>query len=70
MNLNNIIVSLVFERCDECNKKMKEIIMPISDMKAIEEFKIKGRLCQKCAKESKFNDDVITIDLRKRGIIW
>ena len=69
MNLNNIIVSLVFERCDECNKKMKEIIMPISDMKAIQEFKIKGRLCQKCAKESKFNDDVITIDLRKRGII-
>ena len=43
--------------------------MPISDMKAIQEFKIKGRLCQKCAKESKFNDDVITIDLRKRGII-
>ena len=69
MNLNNIIVSLVFERCDECNKKMKEIIMPISDMKAIQEFKIKGRLCQQCAKKSKFNDDVITIDLRKRGII-
>ena len=69
MNLNNAIVSIVFARCDECNKKMKEIIMPISDMKAIQEFKIKGRLCQKCAKESKFNDDVITIDLRKRGII-
>ena len=69
MNLNNVIVSIVFERCDECNKKMKEIIMPISDMKAIQEFKIKGRLCQECAKKSKLNDDIITIDLKRRGII-
>ena len=67
MNLNTI--SYVFDSCTTCNKKMKEILMPMSDMKAIQEFKIKGRLCQKCAKESKFNDDVITIDLRKRGII-
>ena len=70
MNLNNIIVSIVFERCDECHKKMKEIIMPISDMKAIQEFKIKGRLCRKCAIKSKLNDDIITIDLKRRGIIW
>ena len=43
--------------------------MPMSDMKAISEFEKNERLCRKCAKESKFNDDVITIDLRKRGII-
>ena len=68
MNLNTIFY--VFDSCTTCDKKMKEILMPMSDMKAISEFEKKERLCQKCAKESKFNDDVITIDLRKRGIIW
>ena len=69
MNLNNAIVSIVFKRCDECNKKMKEIIMPISDMKAIQEFKIKGRLCRECAIKSKLNDDITMIDLKRHGII-
>ena len=69
MNLNNIIVSIVFDSCNVCDKKMKEIIMPISDMKAIQEFKIKGRLCQQCAKKSKLNDDITMIDLKRHGII-
>ena len=67
MNLNTIFY--VFDSCTTCNKKMKEILMSMSDMKAIKEFEKNERLCRKCAKESKFIDDVITIDLRKRGII-
>ena len=69
MKLNTSTTSIVFEKCTTCEKKMKEIFMPMSDMKAIREFEKKERLCRECAKESKFNDDVITIDLRKRGII-
>jgi hypothetical protein len=32
------------------------------------EEEAKERLCSKCAKSSKHVDDVITIELRKRGI--
>ena len=69
MNLNTSTTSIVFEKCTTCEKKMKEIFMPMSDMKAIREFEKKERLCQECAKKSKLNDDIITIDLKRRGII-
>ena len=69
MNPNISTISRVFESCTTCDKKMKQILIPMSDMIAIKEFEKKERLCRECAKESKFTDDVITIDLRKRGII-
>ena len=58
-----------FNECTECGKILKEIDVDIQDIKAMSQEIARERLCNKCVKKSKFNDDVITIELRKRGII-
>ena len=59
----------VFNSCDNCGKKLSEIEIDVYDRESIKKQRNTIRLCRKCAKKSKEIDDVITLELKKAGII-
>ena len=67
MNTKNI--AAVFDKCTDCDKDMKEILVRITDTKKMNQMKKDPRRCRECAKEQNHTDSVIDIELRKAGII-
>lgn len=62
-------IAALYDKCTDCGKPMSEILIPITDRKAIHEQEVKARLCRKCTKEQKHTDSVIDIELKKAAII-
>ena len=62
-------ISETFNMCTNCGKSLSAIHIPIKDRKAIHKQRNKIRLCRACSKDSKQYDDVITLELKRAGII-
>ena len=69
--MNTTGIKQVFDTCTElhCENKIKEVLVLINDKEAIRKQEDKIRLCNKCKESSNLNDDVITLELKKLGLL-
>ncbi len=66
---SGIKIREVFDTCTNCSKKLSKIEIDVYDRKSIKKQRNIMRLCRKCAKQSKEVDDIITLELKRAGVI-